>query len=179
MLAFGRATHAVACAIDLQHSLGAEPWPKGAEIKVRVALHTGEAELRDGTYYGVAINRCARLRALAHGGQVLLSGATADLLADGLPEPASLVDLGPHRLRDLARAERVWQLVHPQLVRHFPPLRGAGGRHNLPAPITSLVGRAAELDDVCALLQRHRLVTLCGPGGSAEERVLRSRWPGR
>jgi len=171
VLVFGRASDAVAGAIDLQRTLGAEDWPAGAEIKIRAGLHTGEAELRDGTYYGPTINRCARLRELGHGGQVLLSAATADIVSDVLPDGAALVDLGLRRLRNMARAEHVWQLAHPTLERHFPPLRGAVAVHNLPQTVTGMVGRVAEREAVHALLVAHRLVTLTGPGGSGKTRL--------
>jgi predicted ATPase/DNA-binding SARP family transcriptional activator len=171
VIVFGRATDAIACASDIQRSIASEAWPEGTEIKVRIGLHTGEAELRDGTYYGVAINRCARVRELAHGGQVLLSGATADVAADQLPEGVSLVDLGTHRLRDLTRAERIWQLAADGLERRFPPLRGVRPRHNLPAVLSSLIGRRRERDEIGDLLERRRIVTLVGPGGSGKTRL--------
>jgi class 3 adenylate cyclase len=103
---FTRARDAVPAALDAQRGVLAEEWPIGAELRVRMALHTGEAQLREeGNYFGAAVIRCARLRAVAHGGQVLLSGATAELVADHLPDGAGIVDLGAHRLPDLGRAE--------------------------------------------------------------------------
>src|SRR3712207_3212202 len=139
---FARATDAVAAAAALQQALHAEPWPTPTPLRVRMALHTGEADLRDGDYYGSAVNRCARLRALASGGQVLLSQATHVLVRDALPENVGLIDLGEHRLRDLARPERIYQLVHPDLRSDFPPLRSLDARpHNLPIPATALLGR--------------------------------------
>src|SRR5262245_25065271 len=119
---FARATDAVAAAAAIQRALHEEPWPTPEPLRVRVALHTGEAELRAGDYYGPAVNRCARLRGIAHGGQTLLSEATADLVRDALPAGVALRDLGEHRLRDLQRAERVFQLVAPGLPAEFPPL---------------------------------------------------------
>src|SRR5205807_2380000 len=107
-----------------QRALVSEGWPDDITIRVRIAVHTGEAELRDeGNYFGPAITRAARLRAIAHGGQVLVSGPTADLVADRLPAGASLVDLGLHRLKDLGRPERVWALRHPDLPTGFGELR--------------------------------------------------------
>jgi class 3 adenylate cyclase/TolB-like protein/Flp pilus assembly protein TadD len=119
---FRRSTDAVAAAVALQRALQAEPWPTEMPLRVRMALHTGEAELRNGDYLGVAVNRCARLRAVAHGGQVLLSQTTHDLVRDALPEGARLLDLGEQPLRDLTRPERVFQLAHPDLPADFPPL---------------------------------------------------------
>src|SRR6202521_4350453 len=117
VVAFGRASDAVACALQLQRA-------PLAPIRLRIGVHTGEVQLRDeGNYAGSAINRTARLRDLAHGGQTVLSGATEQLVIERLPEGASLTALGTHPLRDLPRPERVVQLCHPDLVNEFPPLR--------------------------------------------------------
>src|SRR5262252_5736820 len=118
---FARATDGIAAAFDLQRQLAAEPWPETAQSRVRMALHTGEADLRDGDYYGSPVNRCARLRALAHGGQVLLSGTTAESVRGKLPGGATLRGLGRHRLKDLAEPERVFQLLHLELPVEFSP----------------------------------------------------------
>ncbi|MGH3873763.1 MAG: FxSxx-COOH system tetratricopeptide repeat protein [Pseudonocardiaceae bacterium] len=144
--AFARASDAVAAALDIQRTFYAERWPEGASLKVRIALHTAEAQLRDeGNYFGPALNRCARLRAAAHGGQVVLSGTTRDLVPDRLPEGVELVDLGMHRLRDLGRPEHVFGMVHPELPAEFPPLRSLDAlSHDLPEEPTSFVGRRAE-----------------------------------
>src|SRR5919202_2211372 len=120
---FARATDAVAAAVALQQALHAEPWPTPTTLRVRMALHTGEADLRDGDYYGTAVNRCARLRGVAHGGQTLLSAATQELVRDHLPEGVDLRDLGQHRLADLTRPEHIFQLICPDLPANFPPLR--------------------------------------------------------
>src|SRR6476661_10671251 len=108
---FSRASDAVAAAAAIQQALHEEPWPAHTPLRVRVALHTGEADLRQGDYYGSAVNRCARLRAVAHGGQTLVSTATQVLVRDSLPDGITLLDLGEHRLKDLQRPERVFQLV--------------------------------------------------------------------
>lgn len=171
VLVFRGPRDAIACAIELQRAMVSEPWPPEAEINVRVAIHSGEAEQRDGTYHGLAIARCARVRALAAGGQILLTGATADLVGDALPAKVSLRDLGRYDLKGLSRPERVWQLVHPDLRDDFPALRGTGGRNNLPAALTSFLGRSAELTHITQLLERERLVTLTGPGGSGKTRL--------
>ena len=171
--AFSRATDAVGAALTAQRMLVAEAWTDGIALPVRMALHTGEAQLRDeGNYLGMAITRCARLRSCAHGGQVLLSDVTAALIADQMPDGVGLADLGRHRLRDLGRPERVWQLLHPDLEAEFPPLRSLDAfRHNLPLQLTPLVGRRAEVADVVALLAEERLVTLTGSGGVGKTRL--------
>ncbi len=170
---FTRASDAVAAALEAQCALVAEDGPDGADVAVRMALHTGEAQLREDSFYvGPSVIRCARLRALAHGGQILISSTTADLLADGLPPGAALLPLGLHRLRDLRQPERVFQLTHPILPAQFPMLRSLDVvPNNLPAQLTSFVGREAALDEVRALLGEHRLVTLVGAGGCGKTRL--------
>ena len=121
-------------------------------IRVRIGVHTGEAELREGDYYGSAVNRCARLRGIGHGGQVLLSEATTALVRDDLPAGAALLDLGAHRLKDLTRPERVFQLVAPDLPAEFPALVSLDARpHNLPLQTTPLLGREQEVQAVSAV----------------------------
>jgi class 3 adenylate cyclase len=112
---FGRVRDAVAAALSIQSALGAEVWDTSTPIRVRMAIHTGQIELREGDYYGPTVIRCARLRTLAEGGQVLLSGVTAQLIQGQLPPDGSLKDLGTRPLKDLSAPERVWQLEHPQL----------------------------------------------------------------
>lgn len=170
--AFGRATDAVACTLHLQQSLAGEPWPGGLAIRVRMALHTGEAELRDGNYLGPAVNRAARLRAIAHGGQTILSQATCDLVVERLPDRASLQDLGSHRLRDLGLPEHVYQLCHPDLPREFPPLRSLDALpNNLPLQLTNFIGRDQEIAAVKKNLSAARLLTLTGAGGVGKTRL--------
>ena len=126
----------------------------------------------DDNYVGHAVIRCARLRACAHGGQVLLSDVAAGLVADHLPTDATVRDLGVHRLRDLGRPERVWQLVHPDLTDGFAPLRTLDEfRHNLPSPPTPLVGRVAEMVELRRLAVDQRLVTVTGAGGVGKTRL--------
>jgi predicted ATPase/class 3 adenylate cyclase len=169
---FARATDAVAAAGMLQQSLHAERWPAESSLRVRVALHTGEADLREGDYYGSAVNRCARLRAIAHGGQTLLSQAAHDLVRDHLPPALTLADLGEHRLADLQRAERVYQLLAEGVPADFPPLRSLTGiPNNLPLELTSFVGRAAEVAAVSTLLVETRMLTLVGTGGVGKTRL--------
>jgi predicted ATPase/class 3 adenylate cyclase/DNA-binding CsgD family transcriptional regulator len=171
--AFSRASDALAAALEAQRRLQSEPWPKEAELRVRMAVHTGEAQLRDeGNYFGRTVIRCARLRAIGHGAQVLVSDATAALVADRLPPETGLVELGVHRLKDLGRPERVWQLVHPDIETSFPPLRSMDAfRHNLPAQLTPLIGREHEIGEVRAVLGAERLVTLTGSGGVGKTRL--------
>lgn len=168
--AFARASDAVACALDIQHQIG--PYTNG-RLKVRIALHTGEGELRDdNNYFGPTVNRCARLRGLAHGGQILLSQSTADLVLDRLPQDVTLLDLGAHRLRDLARPEQIYQLTQPGLETGFPQLRSLETLpNNLPLQLTTFIGREKELEDVKRILSRHRAVTLTGPGGCGKTRL--------
>ena len=129
---FVSAADATAAALAIQRALIAEPWPTPRPVTVRIGVHTGEAQLRDGDYYGSAVNRCARIRAIGHGGQILLSEATAVLARDDLPPHATLDDLGTHRLKDLTRPERVFQLSAPDLPSVQRPLVSLDARpHNL------------------------------------------------
>lgn len=169
---FPRATDAVTAAITFQRALLTESWPLESPLRVRIALHTGETDLRDGDYYGSAVNRCARLRSIAHGGQVLLSRTAFDLVRDDLPTPIGLRDLGEHRLSELYRTEQVFQLLHPELRAEFPPLSSLDNLpNNLPQQPTSFIGREKEIDEIKALVQKSRLLTLTGPGGSGKTRL--------
>ncbi len=171
---FTRASDAVAAACALQQALDAESWPLPVPLRVRMALHTGEADLRAGDYYGPDVNRCARLRGLAHPGQVLLSLATVRLTRESLPEGVALRDLGQHRLKDLTEPEHVFQLVVPGLEADFPPVLSLESRpNNLPVMPTPLIGREQELATLTELLQREtiRLVTVTGPGGVGKTRL--------
>lgn len=169
---FSRASDGLAAALALQRAFYAEPWPGEIPLRARMALHTGEADLRDGDYFGGAVNRCARLRSLAHGGQTLVSQTVFDLVRDAPPAGVALRDLGEHRLRDLSRPERVFQLLHPALPSEFPPLRSLdAGPHNLPVQLTSFVGRAHESAQVKNLLGTTRLLCLTGTGGAGKTRL--------
>jgi predicted ATPase/class 3 adenylate cyclase len=169
--AFASAPKAVEAAVAAQQALNAEPWDP-EPLRVRMGVHTGEAEYRDGDYYGPSLNRAARLMAAAHGGQVVISNTTEELARDALADDHQLVDLGEHRLRDLARSERVFQVVADEAARDFPPLRSldvyAG---NLPVQLTSFVGRDQELDAISAALDAGRLVTIVGVGGVGKTRL--------
>lgn len=167
VVAFTRASDAVACALALQRA-------PLAPIRLRIGVHTGEVQLRDeGNYIGTTINRTARLRDLAHGGQTVLSGTAEDLVFDRLPADAWLTDLGSHQLRDFPRLERVVQLCHPDIRNEFPPLRTRETVvvQDLPEQFTSFVGRGTEMDAVLQLLVDNRLVTLTGAGGIGKTRL--------
>ena len=167
VVAFARASDAVACALYLQRA-------PLAPIRLRIGVHTGEVQLRDeGNYIGPTVNRTARLRDLAHGGQTVLSGTTAELVLDSLPADTWLTDLGSHELRGVFRPERVVQLCHPDLCNEFPPLRTSKplATQRLPVHLTSFVGRGAEIKDVRQMLVDNRMVTLTGSGGAGKTRL--------
>src|SRR5207245_7092532 len=156
--AFATARSAAAAAVCAPRALAAGEWGSTGPLRVRMGLHTGSAELRDRDYYGPALNRAARLMAAAHGGQVVCSEVTADMVRDESVDAIELVDLGVHRLRDLGRPERVFQLTGWGLVGHFPPLSSVDATPgNLPAQVTSFVGRVAERAEIGALLTDVRL----------------------
>ena len=170
--AFATAGAAARAATDAQYALTTEPWGETGELRVRMGIHTGPAEQRDGDYYGTALNRAARLMSVAHGKQILVSLATEELLADELDARTELVDLGEHELRDLATPVRVFQLVHPDLPSDFPPLRSLDSfRGNLPVQATSFVGREEELAAVGDALRDARLVSITGVGGVGKTRL--------
>jgi predicted ATPase/class 3 adenylate cyclase len=164
-------------AIDAVHAtLAAQRAFKGPicdmHIKVRMGLHTGEAELRASDYYGQALNRAARILSVGHGGQVLLSSVTAELAREHLPDDVSLLDLGEHRLRDLVRPEHLFQLLTPDLQNEFPALRSLNSLpNNLPPQLTSFIGREREMSEARRLLASARLLTLIGPGGTGKTRL--------
>jgi len=171
---FEAAFMAVGAAVEIQRRLTSEDWPEGFAIRVRVGIHSGVCEHRGGDYFGPAVNRVARLHAIAHGGQIVVSGSTAALLDGHLSDGIELFDLGAHRLKDLQQPERVHQVLASGLQRSFPPLRSLGNpqlQHNLPARISSFVGRASELADVRDLLRQGRLLTLSGAGGVGKTRL--------
>jgi predicted ATPase/class 3 adenylate cyclase/DNA-binding CsgD family transcriptional regulator len=171
--AFSRGSDAVAAALEIQRCVRTHEWPSAQVLRVRVALHTAEAQLRDeGNYFGLALSRCARLRELAHGGQTLMSRATHDLVVDRLPAGARLADRGVHRLRDLGRPEHVHELLDDDDPQEFPALRSLDTLpNNLPDQLTSFVGRVSELHEIRAALQSTRLLTLTGAGGCGKTRL--------
>ena len=164
---------AVGAALSAQRSLRDTPWGVTGPLRVRMAIHSGTAESRDSDYFGPALNRDARILAIGHGGQVLLSAVAAVLTRDRLPSEVELLDRGSHRLRDLDRPEQVFQVAVADLPRDFPPLRSLSThRSNLPLQVTSFIGRDRERAEIEALLGRARLVTLIGTGGTGKTRLM-------
>jgi len=173
--AFSTAPQAVAAALTAQRTLLVEDWGPLGPIRVRIALHAGEAEPDErGDYLAPGLNRLSQLLSTGYGGQVLLSHAIQQLARDALPECCSLRNLGEHRLRDLLAPERVFQLLHPDLPSDFPPLRSLEARpHNLPRQPTPFLGREREVEEVVQMLRddQVRLLTLTGTGGSGKTRL--------
>ncbi len=163
-----------AAAVDMQRAIEAHAWPAGEHVRVRMGIHTGEAARTATGLVGLDVHRAARLAAVAYGGQILLSETTAALVRDSLPPGAELRDLGVHRLRDLGRPERIFELDAAGLPAGFPPLRSLGHpalQNNLPAQLATFVGRDTELAQVRNLVASSRLVTLTGAGGSGKTRL--------
>jgi class 3 adenylate cyclase len=153
-VAFARAADALAAAVDAQRALDAVDFSAVGGLHVRMGVHAGEAAERDGDYFGPTVNTVARLSALAYGGQIVLSGVAREAMGDELPDGLSLVDLGRHRLRDVAAIAQVWQVAGDGLRAEFPPLRSAGiVAHNLPPSRTELVGRERDLAQIEALVR--------------------------
>jgi len=168
-VAFPTSDGAVAAAVDAQRRLGEE---LSDGFRVRMAVHSGEVEEREGGFFGPVLNRCARVRDTAHGGQILATGAVHDQVDPDLVSDVVLVDLGEHRLRDLSAPERVFQVAAPGLPTEFPPIRSLGAFvHNLPTQLTSFFGRSEELTLVDKLLADTRHATLVGTGGSGKTRL--------
>ncbi|MGH9008822.1 MAG: BTAD domain-containing putative transcriptional regulator, partial [Acidimicrobiia bacterium] len=183
--AFPTASDALAAAVAGQRALLDQKWLAETPLRVRMALHAGAAEPRQGTYFGPTLNRVARLLDMAGAGQIVCSGAAADLARDQLPAGVTLVDLGEHRLADLTRPERLYQATHPELPSDLGVVRGPEARHdNLPVAVTSFIGRHRELDELKKLLAISRLLTLTGVGGAGKTRLglrlaadVRDRFP--
>jgi hypothetical protein len=156
-----------------QLRLGREAWPTGTPLRVRIGLHTGEARVRGGDHVDYTpIKRCARLRTAGHGGQVLLTKATRDLVEGRLGGGFGLKELGEFRLRDLAAPELIFQLIHADLPVDFPPIHTVAERTgNLPLQVSSFIGRDRELDQTAAALGEARVVTLTGAGGVGKTRL--------
>jgi predicted ATPase/class 3 adenylate cyclase len=168
---FRSAPSAIAAAASAQRALSAHAWPSAVRIRVRMGIHTGEGTVGGDDYVGLDVHRAARIAAAGHGGQVLLSSATAELVRTGLPGGSGLLDLGQHRLKDLARPERILQLTIDGLPAEFPPLRSLETPTNLPAQRTSFVGRERQVARAKELLRGPGLLTLTGPGGSGKTRL--------
>ena len=175
---FESAGDAVRCCVAAQRALAGYDWPGEVPVRVRMGLHSGEPARHEDGYVGLDVHRAARIAAAAHGGQVAMSEATRLLAESRLPDGVSVRDLGWHRLRDIEAPERIYQLVAEGLPEAFPPVQTqdagvdmAAGVHGFTAALTRFVGRADELDAVAALLGRHRLVTVTGPGGMGKTRL--------
>jgi predicted ATPase/class 3 adenylate cyclase len=172
-VAFESAGAAVGCCVAAQRALAGHAWPAGEPVRVRMGLHSGEPVRHEDGYVGLDVHRAARIAAAAYGGQVVISDATRLLAESRLPAGVSLRDLGWHRLKDIEAAERIYQLVVPGLPERFPPLKSLGALSRLPVPLTPLVGRERDLEQVRTALGRPgaRLVTLTGTGGVGKTRL--------
>jgi len=170
---FETADAALSAAIQGQRQLATYPWPGGEAVRVRMGVHTGSPVVHDGGYVGMDVHRAARIAGAAHGGQLVVSAATLELARSHLPAEARVRDLGSHRMRDLPTPEHVFQIDVEGGETGFPPLRTLGASTSLPEPLTPLVGRDGELDELSALMHSTmtRLVTLTGPGGSGKTRL--------
>jgi predicted ATPase/class 3 adenylate cyclase len=170
--AFPRARDALLAAIAAQRAVLAYPWPSGTAPKVRIGLHTGEPIIGETGYVGMDVHRAARIAAVGHGGQILLSDVTHGLVARDLPEGVNLRDLGEHRLKDLAHSHRLFQVVTADLPADFPGIRSLDALpNNLPRQLTSFIGREKEIAEVKRLLSTAYIVTLTGPGGAGKTRL--------
>ena len=172
-VAFPRAQDAVSAAVEIQRGLEAHVWPDDRKMRIRMGMHSTDAARDEGGYVGIGVHRAARMCSAGHGGQVLLSSATAELLRDA-DTPLALIDLGLHRLKDIAEPEHLFQLTADGLIQQFPPLRSLDDRPtNLPPDVTPLIGREREIRAIDAMLRRDglRMLTLTGPGGSGKTRL--------
>lgn len=169
---FPRAKEAVAAAVAAQRALATHHWPEDAAVKVRMGIHTGEGTVSGDDYVGLDVHRAARISSVAYGGQILLSQATRALIEGDPPDGVTARDLGPHRLKDLQRPERLFQVAHPDLPADFPALRSLNAMpNNLPVQLTSFVGREQELAEIKRQLNATRLLTLLGTGGAGKTRL--------
>jgi predicted ATPase/class 3 adenylate cyclase/Tfp pilus assembly protein PilF len=171
-VAFSSAVDAINAVVQSQHALAQHAWPDGASVRVRMGLHTGEAQISASNYVGIDVHRAARIAAAAHGGQVLLSYRTYELVENALPEGVVLRDLGEHRLKDLRQPKHLYQLDITGLRADFPPIKSLDALlNNLPVQSTSFIGREKELGELKKLIESTRLVTLTGTGGSGKTRL--------
>ncbi len=170
---FPTAPDAVTAAAQAQRELAVFQWPAGEQVRVRMGIHTGNPTAHDGAYVGMDVHRAARIAGSAHGGQVVISSSTAELVGGSQPDRVALRDLGSHQLKDIPQAEHLYQLVIDGLSSEFPPIKTLGAASSLPRPATPLVGRDGELAELTALMGSPdvRLVTLTGPGGTGKTRL--------
>jgi predicted ATPase/class 3 adenylate cyclase len=171
---FSSPSACLAAVIDMQKALEAHDWPGGEHVRVRMGIHTGEASTTATGLIGLDVHRAARVAAVGYGGQVLLSETAATLVRNWIPAEAGLKDLGVHRLKDLGHPEHIFQLQAPGLQAEFPPLRSLGNPalpNNLPAQLSTFIGRAQELAEVRGLVESSRMVTLTGAGGCGKTRL--------
>jgi len=170
--AFATPENALNAAVAAQIAISTMDWGEIGQLLVRMAIHTGTADERDGDYFGASVNRVARVLALGNPGQILLSRTAADLLLASSAKDVSFLDLGDFELRGMTRSERIYQVVHPNLKSDFSPLRPSSiTPTNLPPQLSSFIGRQAELSEVLSALRKSRLVTLTGSGGSGKTRL--------
>ena len=169
---FGDPLEALEAAVDVQRGLAELERSTGVKLRVRCGVHAGTFERRDNDYYGTAVNRAARIMAAGHGGQILISATVVEAIGSGMAPGLAFRDLGRVRLRDLARGEQLFQVIHPGLRTEFPVLRSLEKTpNNLPVTFSSFVGREREVADVRELLGRSRLLTLTGMGGLGKTRL--------
>ena len=171
--AFALPAKAVEAALAAQRELTAEPWPTSAPIRVRMGVHTGQAQAEASDYATThTLNRVARIMSVGYGGQILISVEAANLARGYLPDGVTLRDMGEHRMKGITQLEHLYQVVAPDLPADFPPLKTLDTHpNNLPVQITSFVGREKEINAVRRWLNEKRLVTLTGPGGTGKTRL--------
>ena len=171
-IVFHTAAEAVEATAEIQQEFADANWQLPRPLKVRASLHTGAADLQLGDYYGPAVNRAARIRGIAHGGQTVISGSTMELVQDRLPDGVTVRDMGEHSLKDLTRPEHIYQLDIEGLSNNFPPLTSLDSvANNLPRQLTEFIGRESELAEAKRLLAETRLLTILAPGGTGKTRL--------
>ncbi len=171
-VAFLSARNALTAAVAAQRAINVHAWPEGVSLRVRMGIHTGEALAAETGYVGMDVHRAARICAAGHGGQILLSQTTRDIIEERPLEGLTLRDLGEHRLKDLGQAQHLYQVILPDVPADFPPLKTLDALpHNLPRHLTSFIGRDREIAEVKRLLPTTGLLTFTGPGGVGKTRL--------
>lgn len=170
--AFASPAEAIYAAIEGQKRVQSEEWGETGPLRVRMGLHIGDSQFREGDYYGSTLNRAARIMSIGHGGQILLSEEVQLLLKNNLTLPFQMLDLGEHRLRGFRSPEKIFQVLHPDLPAKFPPLNATGAiPNNLPLQTTEFIGREGEIETLVQKFPGTRLLTLTGPGGTGKTRL--------